>query len=296
MIGQGMDHDGRVLARLDDLVEVTDRALAHGARQRAIDPLRFAAAQQESPDEIGGREVVVARDGDERPLEVIGHRLDEARLPAARRSLEHDRQALPEGRLEDLLLVSDRHVVRPRGASRTRAAVQLLRVLTFSCRRTSAERSAERNSGPMTRFRCSGLGIAAWAALPNTRRSSSTSVLAPMLRQRQAVPRRRASPSACRASAAPYRVRSRGRTPIRRTARRATGATPRPAAPTRPRHAGSPLPVPSRRQARGRGDAASRARRGRRRNASRATGAPRIAPASGRRRARRDRRDREEQP
>jgi hypothetical protein len=50
-------------------------------RQRAIDPLRFTAAQQETPDEIGGRQVVVAGDGDERPVEVVGHRLEEARLP-----------------------------------------------------------------------------------------------------------------------------------------------------------------------------------------------------------------------
>ena len=121
MVGQWMDHDRRVLAGLDDLVEVTDRALAHGPRQRAVDPLRLTAAQQETPDEIGGRQVVVAGDGDERPVEVVGHRLDEARLPAARGSLEHDRHALPEGRLEDLLLVSDRHVVRPRRASRAHA-------------------------------------------------------------------------------------------------------------------------------------------------------------------------------
>ena len=30
MVGQRMDEDGGVLARLDDLVEVADRAAAHG--------------------------------------------------------------------------------------------------------------------------------------------------------------------------------------------------------------------------------------------------------------------------
>ena len=123
MVGQWMEHDGRVLARLDDLVEVTDGALAHGPRQRSIDPLGLAAAQQVAPDEIGGRQIVVARDGDERPVEVVGHRFDEARLSATRRSLDQNRQALPKGRLEDLLFVRDGHVVRPGRAGLDHAAV-----------------------------------------------------------------------------------------------------------------------------------------------------------------------------
>ena len=97
MVGQWMQHDRRVLAGLDDFVEVADGALAHGPRQRAIDPLRFTAAQQEPSHEIRGRQVVMAGDGDERPVEVVGHRLEEARLAAPRRSLEQ-RPTCPVGR------------------------------------------------------------------------------------------------------------------------------------------------------------------------------------------------------
>ena len=100
VVGQRMEHDGRVLPRLDDLVEVADRALAHRSGQRPVDPRRVAALEQEAPDEVGGGEVVVAGHGDERPLEVVGHRLDEPGLAAAGRALEQDRQALTERGLE----------------------------------------------------------------------------------------------------------------------------------------------------------------------------------------------------
>ena len=38
VVGERVDHDGGVLARLDDLVEVADRALADGPGQRTVDP------------------------------------------------------------------------------------------------------------------------------------------------------------------------------------------------------------------------------------------------------------------
>ena len=72
------------------------------------------AVEEEPSDEVGGREVVVARDGDERTLEVVGHRLDEPRLPAAGRTLEEDRQALPVRGPKDVLFVAHGHVVGAR--------------------------------------------------------------------------------------------------------------------------------------------------------------------------------------
>ena len=48
--------------------------------------------------------------------DVLGKKVmlgDEARLPAPGRTLEHDPEALPERRLEDVLLVCHGHVVRP---------------------------------------------------------------------------------------------------------------------------------------------------------------------------------------
>jgi hypothetical protein len=127
----------------------------------------------EPPDEIRGRQVVMAGDGDERPAEVMRHRLEEARLPTPGGALEHNRQALPKGRRENLLLVADGHVVRTRRASRAHNAFQASSPSTVSRhsrrpvshddtrRRTSAERRAERNSGPITWISCSVLGIVA---------------------------------------------------------------------------------------------------------------------------------------
>ena len=50
MVGQRVEHDRCVLAGLDDLVEVADRAFAHGARERPVDPAGVAAVDQD-----GGR-------------------------------------------------------------------------------------------------------------------------------------------------------------------------------------------------------------------------------------------------
>ena len=60
IVGQGMDDDGRVLAGLDDLVEIANGALANGPGQRPIVPDRVVALEQEAADEIGGGQVLVA--------------------------------------------------------------------------------------------------------------------------------------------------------------------------------------------------------------------------------------------
>src|SRR5262249_46089009 len=133
--------------------EIADCALAHGPRQRTIDPFSFATAQQEPPDEIRSGQIVVASDGDERPAEVMGHGLEEACLPASGWTFQQNRQALTVGRLEDAFFVPNRHVVRSGRTNRVRTAVKLRSLITVhddTCRRTSAERRAERNSGPIT--------------------------------------------------------------------------------------------------------------------------------------------------
>src|SRR5205085_5825493 len=96
MVSQRMQHDGRVLAGLDDLVEVADGALPDSTRQRPVDPLGVSALDEESSDEVSGGQVVMAGNRDERPLQVKGHRFDEAGLPATRRSLQEDGQSLAE--------------------------------------------------------------------------------------------------------------------------------------------------------------------------------------------------------
>ena len=100
IVGERMQHDGRVLARLDDLVEIADAAFPHRARQRPVAPARLAVADQMAADEIGRGEVVVAGDRGQRQTEPRGHVGDEARLAAAGRPLDQQRQAVAPGMLE----------------------------------------------------------------------------------------------------------------------------------------------------------------------------------------------------
>ena len=119
VVAQRVDDDGRVLAGLDDLVEVADGAAAHGPRERPVHPHRLVTGQQVAPDEVGGGEVLVAGDGHELALELPRHVLDEAGLAAAGRTLQQHRQARRVGGLEHLGLVADRQVPRlGRGAVR----------------------------------------------------------------------------------------------------------------------------------------------------------------------------------
>lgn len=104
--------DGGVLSGLHHFVEVTDRALAHRPGQRSVDPDRFAALEQEPPHQIRRRHVLMARDGDQVTAEFVGHGLDEAGLPAPRRSFEQHRQTAAGGRAKHLHLVVDRAVER----------------------------------------------------------------------------------------------------------------------------------------------------------------------------------------
>ena len=158
VVGERVEHDGRVLAGLDDLVEVADRALPDGSGERTVDPTRVATLEQVAADEIGGREVVVTCDGDERPTEVVGHRLDEAGLAATGRPLEQHRQTLTGGGLEDLLLVADRYVERAllttrrrhRSSSRVRDVAWFGRCAGTRAAGSRPSASAARNSGPIT--------------------------------------------------------------------------------------------------------------------------------------------------
>ena len=66
VVGQRVQHDGDVLARLDDLVEIADAAFAHRAGQRAVGPDRVAALEQVTAGEVRRGEVVMAGDGVQR--------------------------------------------------------------------------------------------------------------------------------------------------------------------------------------------------------------------------------------
>jgi hypothetical protein len=94
VVGQRVQHDGGVLARLDDFIEVADAAFAHGAGQRAVGPVGALVGNQVAADEVGGGQVVVAGDGVQRQLEARRHVRDEARFAAAGRAFDQERQAL----------------------------------------------------------------------------------------------------------------------------------------------------------------------------------------------------------
>ena len=64
VVSQGMDDDGRILARFDHLVEIADRANARRRGQRAVLPPGAVLVEQVAADEIRGRHVFIARDGD----------------------------------------------------------------------------------------------------------------------------------------------------------------------------------------------------------------------------------------
>ena len=105
-----MQHDGHVLACLDYLVEIADRAVAHRPGERSIDPDRLVALQQVAADEIRRRQVVVTGDGVKGPAEPRRHMRDEAALAAAGRPLQQQRQRVGMGGGEDLALVAARQV------------------------------------------------------------------------------------------------------------------------------------------------------------------------------------------
>ena len=110
VVGQRVQHDGDVLARLDHLVEVADAAFAHRAGQRAIDPDGVAALEQVAAGEVGRGQVVVAGDGVQRQPEPRRHVGHEAGLAAAGRALQQQRQPVAVGVLEQRALVAGRHV------------------------------------------------------------------------------------------------------------------------------------------------------------------------------------------
>ena len=112
VVGQRMDDDRRILAGLDDLVQVADAPMPHRQRQRAVLPDGLVVLEQEPPDQVGGGQVFVARHRDQRQPELVGHVLDEPRLAAAGRSFEDQRDLRSKGHPEDDLFVILRHVVR----------------------------------------------------------------------------------------------------------------------------------------------------------------------------------------
>src|SRR5664280_1837416 len=111
VVSQRMDNDSGVLARLDNLVEIADRAVADRIGQWSIVPDCAIGVEQETADEVGGGHVLVAGDGDQRFFQAPGHEFDETGLAAAGRAFQHHRHARLMGRLEQRDLGANRLVI-----------------------------------------------------------------------------------------------------------------------------------------------------------------------------------------
>ena len=132
--------------------------------------------------------------------EVVRHRLDEARLPAAGRTLQQDatgpggtRPGRPAPRCRPARRTAEsfRSCRAPFDRAGARACASL-RCETRRCDLRRRQRGAEQRADDDRRA-ARRVGSVACAAVPNTRRSAAASMSAPMLRQRQPMPRRRAS-------------------------------------------------------------------------------------------------------
>ena len=92
MIGQRMQYDDGVLARFDHLIEITNRPLAHRARQWSVLPHGVVVTDQKAAHQITGGQVVVTGDSDQRAAQTPSHMLHEARLAAASGTFQQHRQ------------------------------------------------------------------------------------------------------------------------------------------------------------------------------------------------------------
>ena len=111
IVGEGVQHHGGVLARLHHLVQIANRPLAHGAGQGAVGPEGAVVADQMPPHQVRRGQVVVAGDGVEGPAQALGHVAHQSRLAAAGGALDHHRQAMVVGLLEEVHLPALRLIV-----------------------------------------------------------------------------------------------------------------------------------------------------------------------------------------
>ncbi len=111
VVGQRVDHHRGVMARLDHFVQIADRTMPRGNSQRAVLPLGALGGKEKAADQVGGRHVLVAGNGDQGLAQSVRHVFDETGLAAAGRPLEHHRHAHGVGGLEQFHLVGDGAIV-----------------------------------------------------------------------------------------------------------------------------------------------------------------------------------------
>src|SRR5262249_3567710 len=93
--------------RLRDLVQVENGALAHGPRQRPVLPHRVAALDEVTPQQVGGRGVIMTRHSAQGTPDVSRHGLDKAGLATARGAFHHEGELVDIGMLKHLHFMMD---------------------------------------------------------------------------------------------------------------------------------------------------------------------------------------------
>ena len=90
--------------------QIADRPLAHRPGEGPVLPHRFLALDEEAAEQIGGRQVVVAGHGVQRPAQPCRHVAHEAALAASSGTLQQGGKPVPPGGQEHVLLVTLRQI------------------------------------------------------------------------------------------------------------------------------------------------------------------------------------------
>ena len=106
-----MNNHGRVLAGLDNFIEITDGPGPNGQSQRSVHPYRLAGPDEIPAHQIRGGKIVVAGNRYQRPLKPPGKVLHEPGLAATGRPLEQNRQPLVIGSLGDFNFLAGSEII-----------------------------------------------------------------------------------------------------------------------------------------------------------------------------------------
>ena len=106
-----MNNDRRILARLDDLIEIAQGTCANGVTQGAVDPAGLSPNDQISSYQIGGRQVIMTGDSDKRAMKAPRHIFHEAGFATAGWPLKQHRQLIAPGSFKNRDFIPLRGIV-----------------------------------------------------------------------------------------------------------------------------------------------------------------------------------------
>ena len=123
-----MDDDDCVLPRLNYFIEIADCTRANGTRERAILPYRGVIANEKTPHQIGGGQIVMAGYNNQRSLQVPRHMFDKTRFSTTCRSFQHYSEVTQVALRENAYLLSERKVIGFFPARLVGALVRMLEI------------------------------------------------------------------------------------------------------------------------------------------------------------------------